>query len=339
MKNNILLLSTILILGSMLISCNRNNKSQLNPQNQNQSKFTELSGPYLGQKPPGIIPELFAPGLLSAGCDVSSITFTPDGMELCYFLWTPGGETLAEPKGPFQQMIIMYSRMKNGRWTEPKEFSFNHDRKQCYPFFSPDGQRIYFISWRSGQGPAMFVERSKGEWSEPKDVDLKDDNKTGFVSVAASRNLYFSNFIRYCFENGGYTTPEKLDIPVNDLGCHHPFIAPDESYIIFDFPNAENGFGEEDLYISFRDKKGEWTEAQNMGEGINTGYRDKRAFVSFDGKYMFFSSDRIGESELPNVSMTLKELRQLMKAPVNGFENIYWIDAKVIEDLRPKSVK
>ena len=107
--------------------------------------------------------------------------------------------------------------------------------------------------------------------------------------------------------------------------------------MIFDFPSAENSFGEEDLYISFRDKYGKWTEAQNMGEGINTEYRDKRAFVSFDGKYLFFSSNRIGKSELPNVTMTLKELRQLMQGPVNGYENIYWVDAKVIEDLKPKN--
>jgi len=76
-----------------------------------------------------------------------------------------------------------------------------------------------------------------------------------------------------------------------------------------------------------------------MGKGINTEHRDKRAFVSFNGKYLFFSSNRIGESVLPDESMTLKELRQLMQAPVNGYENIYWVDAKIIEELKPEHLK
>jgi len=336
MKNRSSLFSMIFLMSVILISCNQNNDNQI----VNESKFSKLTGPYLGQNPPGMKPELFAPDLLTAGGDVSSITFSPDGMELCYFIWTPGGESLTEPKGPFQQMFILYSRIENGYWTEPKEFSFAHDRKQCYPFFSPDGERIYFVSWRSGQGPTMFVEKSNGELSQPQNIFLKNDPKTGFVSVAANRNLYFFNFIRYRFENGEYTLPEKLNIPESDLGCHHPFIAPDESYIIFDFPNAEDSFGEEDLYISFRDKNDNWTEPINMGEGINTMHRDKRAFVSFNGKYLFFSSNRIGESKLPGETMTLTDLKQLMhKSPVNGYENIFWVSAKVIDDLKPDHLK
>ncbi|MCK5148643.1 PD40 domain-containing protein [bacterium] len=76
-----------------------------------------------------------------------------------------------------------------------------------------------------------------------------------------------------------------------------------------------------------------------MGSDINTGYRDKRAFVSRDGKYLFFASDRIGKSELPEETMTLEELRQMMQLPVNGYENIYWVDAKIIEELKPEHLK
>ncbi|MCK5148642.1 PD40 domain-containing protein [bacterium] len=204
----------LLITCFLLVSCNQLKKLQSDVQNENGSKFSELSGPYLGQKPPGMIPELFAPGLLSAGGDVASITFNPNGMELCYFLWTPGGETLAAPKGPFQQMIILYTRLENGHWREPREFSFNPNRAECYPSFSPDGERIYYISWKNGRGSTMFVDKSNGVWCEPKMIDLQDDNQTGFVSVANNGNLYFSNFIKYRYENGGYSPAEKLKIPV-----------------------------------------------------------------------------------------------------------------------------
>ena len=176
MKNKLCYLGRLLIIVFLISNCSRN------------ENFPDLKGPYLGQKPPGMTPELFAPGLLSAGGDEANITFTPDGMELCYTLWTPGGENLADPKWPFHQMIVMHSKEKNGRWTEPRELSFNLDRKNIYPFFSPDGKRMYFMSLRSGSGRLMFAEKSNGEWSDPKEVDLKISS---FISVAANGNLYF----------------------------------------------------------------------------------------------------------------------------------------------------
>ena len=136
-----------------------------------------------------------------------------------------------------------------------------------------------------------------------------------------------------------YTIPEKLDELVNEAGGgHHPYIAPDESYIIFDYATSISGTGEEDLYISFRDKNGEWSKPKNMGERINSIYRDKKAFVSFDGKYLFFMSNRIN-SEIPKRPLTLKELKQLTSGHANGYQHLYWVSAKLIDGLRPKHLQ
>ena len=331
MKLKAILIGIVILLALMFNSCER------------QSGFLVLKGPYFGQKPPGMVPELFAPGLLSVGGDEANITFTPDGMECCYTLWTPGWYS----ESPFQQMFIFYSRMENGRWTEPKEFPFNPDRKEIYPFFSPDGKRLYFGSRRSGSGRIMFVEKSAGEWCDPKEINLQIFQ---FISVASNGNMYFiaedpeiegpyNYFIhKSCYKNGEYLSPERLSDAINDEGCFRPYIAPDESYIIFDRDESDTNIGqdEEELYISFRDKNGEWTKAKNMGTGINTKYRDKRAFVSFDGKYLFFASSRIENKEFPEDAMNLTELKQLVQVPASGSEHIYWVDAKIIEDLRPK---
>jgi len=95
-------------------------------------------------------------------------------------------------------------------------------------------------------------------------------------------------------KDGKYTKPVKLSNAINDEGCFRPYIAPDESYIIFDRRKSDNNIGnknKEDLYISFRDRNSEWTKAQNMGISINTEYRDKRPFVSFDGIDGLYFSD------------------------------------------------
>ncbi len=89
-------------------------------------------------------------------------------------------------------------------------------------------------------------------------------------------------------QDGHYDTVERLGNEINSPGkwIAHPFIAPDESYIIYDAERTseyENG----DLYISFN-KNGTWTESYDLGPKINTKLSEGAATVSPDGKYLFF---------------------------------------------------
>ena len=52
--------------------------------NAQQSDFPKLTGPYLGQKPPGKTPEIFAPGIVSTEGLQLRLFFTPDGSEIVY---------------------------------------------------------------------------------------------------------------------------------------------------------------------------------------------------------------------------------------------------------------
>jgi Tol biopolymer transport system component len=72
--------------------------------------------------------------------------------------------------------------------------------------------------------------------------------------------------------------------------------------------------GKGDLYISFRFADGSWSRAFNAAV-LNTSEADWCATVSPDGKYLFFTRNGTG----------------------NG--DIYWVDAKIIDELRPKEWK
>ena len=89
----------------------------------------------------------------------------------------------------------------------------------------------------------------------------------------------------------------------------HPYIAPDESYIIFDAQETSEGENG-DLFISFNDN-GTWTASYNLGSKINTEYSESTATVSPDGKYLFFSRARQIEKEDGSSYWTSK---------------IYWVD-------------
>lgn len=83
----------------------------------------------------------------------------------------------------------------------------------------------------------------------------------------------------------------------------------------------EDGFGQADIYISFRDKDGHWLPAKNMGAQINTEHQESSPSVTPDGKYFFFTR---GDWEIKEDGST------------NYVGKKYWMDAKVIENLRPK---
>jgi len=70
---------------------------------------------------------------------------------------------------------------------------------------------------------------------------------------------------------------------------HDPFVAPDESYLVFTSVNRPGGYGSGDMYISFRKEDGTWTEAKNLGKLFNTSGYDFCPIVSPDGEYFFFT--------------------------------------------------
>ena len=143
-------------------------------------------------------------------------------------------------------------------------------------------------------------------------------------SVAANGNLYFSaengrgnkDIYMTEFVNNDYLETVNLCRAVNgqnNEGC--PYISPDEGYIIFDRHGGT--IGHADLFISFRNENGGWNEAKTMGQVINSaGKNETCPFVSFDKKYFFF-----------------------IRNDPNGALRVYWVDAKIIEELKPEELK
>jgi hypothetical protein len=101
-------------------------------------------GPYLGQKAPGLTPELFAPGFVSTGIFERDVAMTPDGRE---FYFSAGFRTIT---------TIMVTRLRDGAWTAPEVASVATDpaNTQHSPYVSPDG-RFFFFSSNAPAEPAV----------------------------------------------------------------------------------------------------------------------------------------------------------------------------------------
>lgn len=307
--------------------------------------FPLLKGPYLGQDPPGMIPEIFAPGIVSRGYSERCAGFTPDGKEFYYCL-----------QGA-PHSVILYMREVNGRWTEPQVASFSGS----YPgefALSPDGNTIVFSSnqpFESSPDPASFwtwrVERNGIEWDRPRPLgpNINSGIFAAYPTLASNGNIYFyaeraggmgkDDIYMAEWADGRYKESRNLGNAIN-TGFKEvdPFIAPDESYVIFVRDDVD-GFGGWDLYISFRNEDGSWTKAKNMGEPINSSVSEICPSVSPDGKYFFFTSRRTKLKNYSATPLTYADKLMMLAGPGNGGEDIYWVDAKVIEDLKPDHLK
>jgi hypothetical protein len=263
-----------------------------------EEQFPIFESPYFGQTPPGMVPQRFASGFLStAGYDLTP-TFSP-ALDEVFFGRRPTEEG--------SDNKIYYSRMVNGRWQRPALASFSSGSVEYEAQFSVDGESLYF-----NRGKMMFSSRRTDTgWSEARAIDPPADEG---MCIAAARNgtLYFTaarnrtyGIFRSRYVEGRYQVPEIV-IPM----AAHPWVAPDESYLVFDKYAFTKGVQTSKLFVSFRQKDGGWSDPVELGKDINTTGTELIAKVSPDGKFLFF------------------------QRKVDGNTDIFWVDAQAIEKVK-----
>jgi hypothetical protein len=261
-------------------------------------------------------PFLFEPEIISKG-GVFGLTISPDSKTA---LWV-------QSNGRRDTLLIMESHKLQGKWTAPKPTSFsttNAQWKDIDPMFSPDGKLVLFQSTRPVPGKPnregfdiWAVRREKKGWGQPYHLGNKinSDASESYASITRSGTIYFmkenedkvgkSDIYRSERMNGEYQDPVNIGIPVNTSEREsNPFISPEEDYLLY-FSTDSSGFGEVDLYISFR-KDGKWTSPKNLGQPINSALAEFCPFLHKKEKRLYFSRQQ--------------------KLPDRMLENLYYID-------------
>lgn len=280
---------------------------------------------YLDQKAPGLTAEVFAPGVVTTDFfEHSAPAFSPDGSVV---LWTVVNK--------HYRAYLLEMKYQNGKWSAPARPSFaDSTADDYYPSFSPDGEKLYFSSRRklpgdheNGDIRIWEVERIQDEWKNPVPFDTTVSRGHEFAhSISRNGTLYFStslggganwNILKSERVNNAYLKPVLLPYSINSVNFEDGvFIAPDESFLIFDSQRPEGIGGSIDLYISFRNRNKGWSIPVNMGSKINSAFSERFVKLSPDGKYLFFGSNR-------------------NQSDKNWGFDIYWIDARVLDELRP----
>jgi len=288
-------------------------------------------------------PELFGEGVFSTGAWDFFVAFTPD-QRTAYF---------CRADGRFSYFTILLSRQRgDGGWGEPEVAPFSGRWSDADPHISPDGRRLFWISNRPLPGtppPAdtargdydiWYVEHAAdGAWGEPRHVGapVSAPGATEWSpSVAANGNLYFgtvrpggrggNDLYVARLVGGTYAEPESLGDSINTRGGEvEPWVAPDESYLIFSGQARPGSVGGFDLFVSRR-VNGAWQAAVPLGGGVNSPAGDFNQSVSPDGRWLYFSSTRGRFDRVPDAPLGYAELQRRLTGVGNGLGDIYRVE-------------
>ncbi|WP_019670134.1 TolB family protein [Eudoraea adriatica] len=272
----------------------------------------------LGEQIPTNTALVFGQGIISTDNFEFAITFSPEMDEL-YFT----------RRKPDEDNEIYSMQLVDGKWSIPESAFFKADKGWDFePHIDPEGKRLYFGSTRPLNDTILpsglhqwYCKKNVSGWGKPKPLEkpFVDRSVIMYLTSSVNGNLYFTtgekgdkpeDWVIYnsINEQGAYKSIDRMGNEINFSGKYiaHPYISPDESYIIYD-GESSSGYGENDLYISFN-KNGTWTKAINLGTEVNTELTEMCPSVSPDGKYLFFH--RGGEDS----------------------GDIYWIDFRPIKE-------
>jgi hypothetical protein len=247
--------------------------------------------PYFGQELPGMQPVRFAPGIF-----IEELHAPP--------IFSPGGDEVYWSLMDLQPGDILFMKLVDGIWTDPAVAPFSSSEGSDSPFISSDGNKLVFLSRQNAaHGENIWVvEKNNGEWGTPSMLgnEVNQFNPHWQASIADNQNLYFGGesggagdifFSEYV--NGSYTTAQNLGSAINtDDGLETtPFIASDESYLIFARVHGSSPYS--NLFISSKNNDDSWSEAVKM-TGLSSIYHELYPNISPDGRFMMFLSIRSG---------------------------------------------
>ncbi len=192
--------------------------------------------------------------------------------------------------------------------TQPKEVNLGYNINTSFPEVRPcisgNGQVIAYTSIQRFYN-AIFISRigAKGQWLPAKNVTAEVNAEGPVYTCSLSFdgnillftrndvddfNIYMS---RYDSTTGKWNAMERLNKNINSRFFELAAFLSKDGRTIYFSSNRDGGAGGYDLYKSELTPQGEWGEAVNLGNAINTPFDEDAPALTSDGQTLFFSSN------------------------------------------------
>ncbi len=276
-------LSLIIGLALILQSCNSHN----------------TNNSYLGQKPPGTLPELFAPSIVNTDEIEINTVFNSSLTEVFFTRIID------------ESFVIHHAELINGSWTAPQPIQMYSDRDSKSVAIDPsttrDGNTMYFLGinpedYSNDNKPDIYrSHKIEGQWQTASKVEYPvstDEYAESYPVVVADGSLYFQSdrpggfgkrdtYRAQYLGDGKFDTPVNLGSEVNsEESARSTYVSPDEKFLITSGTYSE----EKGFYISFK-VNDKWQNAVHIsfGKPFNEEWSYFCPYMSPDGRYFFFS--------------------------------------------------
>jgi Tol biopolymer transport system component len=318
-----ILLWVWLIVVAIIFSCNK--KAE-------EAQRVSPSGAFFGLEPSDK-PELLLPGFIATRFGEYNGCFNREGTQFYYTVSLPGFDAIVETH-----------MLEDGNWTEPEIAPFSGKYAEYDPLIAPDGKSLLFSSQRPLEGEEerdrsgiwVMKKDATGSWNDPSPITLTGRGDY-YSSMTSDGTIYFNvwydgNIYKATPSDTGYVVSMPKDSLNSQHGDGDPFIAPDERYIIFR-SYRPGGPGNGDLFISYN-RATHWSNPVALPEPINSPAREMCPYVTPDGRYFIFASDRQTPYSEAGIS-TLKAASEKYNSYDNGNQNIYIMAAEAIFNNSP----
>lgn len=209
---------------------------------------------------------------------------------------------------------------ENGRYLSASQNlgeEINSPFDELSPVFSPDGKHLYFtrsrhpenIGGREDPGDIWVSQRNEdGTWTKAVNageilnskfynevIGFSPDGNTIYLNhhyIQGGAKPKTQGFSYSNRQGDGWSTPRPVEVDNFYNRSHHQSMALSaDGKVLVMAINSFGSYGHEDLYVSFLDQSGSWTEPKNMGSTINTAYQEMTPFIAKDNKTIFFASN------------------------------------------------
>lgn len=216
---------------------------------------------------------------------------------------------------------------------------------QYFPVLTADEQQLFFtrrngITSNDTEDLVVATKDVRGRWGKPVSVSssINSLENEGTCTVSADgRQIIFTSCRGrkgfggcdlFMSEKQGdeWSEPVNLGSGVNSTYWESQPTLSADGRVLYFASERKAGRGGKDIYVSYKNGKGEWSRAEILPPNINTSKDDLSPFIHANGRTLFFASDgRIGfggydiyVTELIDNQWTEPKN---FGAPVNNFED------------------
>lgn len=218
---------------------------------------------------------------------------------------------------PYKVKIEEPQNVKKNILVEELDKNVNSPYGETRPLISPDGRTLYFsrsnhpdnIGGEKDPNDIWYseIDETSGEWKKAVNIGSPLNNKgPNYISSItpdgkAMTVLLGNEYVKAnkmkpgvsisTKSSAGWSEPKTLEIINANIETKdgNYFLANNRKVMIMAIERYDS-YGGKDIYVSFLQRDGKWTEPLNLGNEINSAHMESSPYLAADNETLYFSS-------------------------------------------------